>query len=65
MNIVVKMKDGTERRFMHEGRAGGSYTKRLAFEGVFAVITDEYGKRTAIPAADIAQIEESPNSNHY
>ncbi len=62
-NIIVKMKDGNERKFMHEGRAGGSYTKSLKFEGAFAVITDEYHQRTAIPAADIAEIIETPTSD--
>ena len=59
-NIVVKMKDGTERKFMHEERPGGSYTKKLKLEGVFAVIEDEYQKRTCIPAADIIEIIETP-----
>ena len=59
-NITVKMKDGTERKFMHEGRAGGSYSKRLSYAGAFAVIEDEYGNKTSIPAADIAEIEERP-----
>lgn len=59
-NITVKMKDGTVREFMHEGRAGGSYTKRLSYEGAFAIITDEWHTKTAIPAADIAEITERP-----
>ena len=59
-NITVKMKDGTVREFKHEGRAGGSYTKELKYEGAFAVIEDEYGTKTAIPAADIAEITEHP-----
>jgi hypothetical protein len=29
-DIIFKMKDGTTREFTHEGRPGGSYTKRLA-----------------------------------
>lgn len=62
-NITVKMKDGTTREFRHEGRPGGSYTKRLTCEGAFAVITDEYHKRTLIPAVDIAEIVEEPE--HY
>lgn len=56
--IEFKMKDGTTREFRHRGRPGGSYTIRLTLEGAFAVVTDEYGKRTAIPAADIAEINE-------
>lgn len=59
-NVTVKMKDGTTREFKHVGRAGGSYTVELKFEGAFAVIEDEYQTRTAIPAADIAEIIEQP-----
>ena len=59
-NITVKMKNGTVREFKQQHRAGGSYTKTLTFEGVFAVITDEWYNRTAIPAADIEEIEERP-----
>lgn len=59
-SITVKMKNGTVREFPHSGRAGGSYTKSLKFEGVFAVITDEWGERVAIPAADITEIVETP-----
>ena len=59
-NITITMKDGSVREFEHEGRGGGSYTKRLSFDGAFAVVTDEWDNRTAIPAADIALIEERP-----
>jgi len=59
-NIVIKMKDGTIRQFLHSGRAGGSYTKTLKLENGFAVIQDEWYKKIVIPAADIAEIEETP-----
>lgn len=58
-NIVVKMKDGTERKFLHKGRPGGSYTNRLKLENGFAVIEDEYYERTIIPSGDIAEIIET------
>ena len=64
-NIVVRMKSGEVRRFMHEGRSGGSYTKSLTFEGAFAIITDEWYRRTCIPAEDIADIEETPDRGHF
>ena len=60
-SIQVTMKDGTLREFPHEGRPGGSYTKTLKLENGFAVIEDEWGKRTVIPAGDIAEITERPN----
>ena len=55
-NITIKMKDGTVRKFLHEGRAGGSWTKSVRYEAAFAVVTDEYGKETAIPVADIEEV---------
>lgn len=61
MNIVIRMKDGTTRDFPHEGRAGGSYTKTLTLEPGWAIVEDEWGSRTAIPQADIAEIKESPH----
>lgn len=61
-NIVVKMKDGTEHKFMHAGRPGGSYTKSLRYEPGFIVIEDEYGKRISLPSADIEKVTETP---HY
>ena len=59
-NIKIIMKDGAVKEFRHEGRAGGSYTKRLTIEGAFAVVTDEWYKKIFIPANDIARIEETP-----
>ena len=36
-NIRVKMKNGEVKEFLHKPRAGGSYTKTLRYEGVFAL----------------------------
>jgi hypothetical protein len=60
-NIKIKFKDGTIKEFKHEGRSGGSYTKRLTYEGAFAIVEDEWGKRTAFPSQDIESVEETPN----
>lgn len=57
MNIDVYMKDGTKREFHHQGRAGGSYTKSIRYEGAFAIIVDEWYNTTAIPVADIKEIK--------
>jgi hypothetical protein len=51
------MKDGTKKEFPHVGRAGGSYTKSIRYEGGFAIITDEWYNETAIPAVDIAEVK--------
>lgn len=56
-SIYIEMKDGTVKEFPHEGRAGGSYTKSIRYEGSFAIITDEWGNETAIPAEDIATVK--------
>lgn len=61
MNIIVKMKDGRELKFLHEGRAGGSYTKSIRYEGNFVIIQDEYYNETAIPSSDILEIKTNPN----
>ena len=58
-SIKVRMKDGTVKNFPHEGRAGGSYTKSLSFEGNFVIITDEHYNRTAFPAQDVAEVTET------
>ncbi len=64
-NVKIFMKDGTVHDFPHQGRAGGSYTKTVRYEGEFAVVEDEWGKRTAFPAADIAKIEERPHRGYW
>lgn len=56
-SIYVRMKDGTTRKFEHEGRAGGSYTKSIRYEGCFAIIKDEWGDESAIPAEDILEVK--------
>lgn len=56
-SIFVKMKDGTTKSFPHEGRAGGSYTKSIRYEGAFAIIKDEWDCETAIPVNDIAEVK--------
>jgi len=58
-NITLKMRDGTTREFRHEGRSGGSYTKRMQLEGAFVVVVDEWGVRTAIPAELVAEAIET------
>lgn len=57
MDVTVTMKDGTVREFKHRPRAGGSYDLAVKYEGAFVVIVNEYGDQTAIPAADIDQVE--------
>lgn len=56
-SISVEMKDGTTREFPHQGRAGGSYTKHIRYEGAFAIIGDEWGNEVAIPVGDIKEVK--------
>ncbi len=56
-DINIFMKDGKVKRFPHEGRPGGSFTKTIRYEGAFVIIQDEYYNETAIPACDIKEIK--------
>ncbi len=60
MNITVHFLDGSTREFKHEGRAGGSYTKKIRYEPGFVVIEDEWGKETSIPTSLVKEIETHP-----
>jgi len=60
VTIEIKMRDGTTRKFPHEGRPGGSYTKELRYEPGFVVIQDEWRNETVIPTQDIAEIRTWP-----
>lgn len=59
-SIKVKLKNGEIRDFPHVGRTGGSYTKKIRYEGGFAIIEDEWGKEIAIPSENIEEIEVTP-----
>ncbi len=56
-SITIYMKDGTKKEFPHQGRAGGSYTKSVRYEGAFVIIRDEWGGEQAFPAADVEHVE--------
>ncbi|MCE5212648.1 MAG: hypothetical protein LLG40_13990 [Deltaproteobacteria bacterium] len=56
-DIILEMKDGTARKFLHSPRAGGSYTKKIRYDGDFAITTDEFYNETAIPSSDIKEIK--------
>ena len=58
--ITIKLKDGTTRIFHDVGRAGGSYSVTVSFEGSFVIVQDEWGKRTVFPAADVAEVVDNP-----
>lgn len=64
-NITIRMKDGTEHVFPHQGRAGGSYTKTVEFKDSWVIVTDEWDKRTAFPAVDVAKVEETQTGGRW
>lgn len=57
-SVTVIRKDGTQERYEERGRAGGSWTMTLTFQGEFAIITDEWGNVTAIPTNEIRTISQ-------
>lgn len=59
-SIKIVFKDGKVRDFPHEGRGGGSYTKRVRYEGLMVIITDEWGKETAFPVDSVEMVEVTP-----
>jgi len=56
-SIKVYLKNGDVKEFPHEGRAGGSYTKEIKYEGSFVIIKDEWGKTVTYSAYDIEKVE--------
>ena len=44
-SIYIYFKDGSKKEHLHRGRAGGSYTPRIKYEGGFAIVEDEWGQR--------------------
>lgn len=60
-SVTIRFRDGTERVFEHEGRAGGSYTKTVKYEDGVVIVKDEWDKRTAFPLDLVAEIVETPN----
>lgn len=55
-SVAIHMKDGTVMRFTERGRAGGSYSITVRYEGAFVIVTDEWYAGTAVPAADIVKV---------
>ena len=58
--IKVTMKNGDKEEFRPQGRPGGSWTNSIRYEGGFAIITDEWGKETALPSGNIKSIVVTP-----
>ena len=65
ISIVIEFKDGTKREFPHEGRVGGSYTKRIRYEGAFVIVEDEWHKTFSFPAIDIKEVRTDAHERGY
>ena len=61
--ISIKFRDGTSREFAHRGRAGGSYTIRVRYEGAWVVVEDEWGQTTAFPSETVAEVIATPETS--
>lgn len=59
-DITIYMKDGTVHDYPHRGRAGGSYTKSIKYEGGMAIVEDEWGVKIAYPISEVASVKETP-----
>jgi hypothetical protein len=57
-NITITFNDGTKKEFPHEGRSGGSYSKRLILENGWVIVEDEYGNKTIYPESIVKEINE-------
>lgn len=59
-NITVHLMTGEEvikEYFKHEGRAGGSYTKKAIFQDGWLIVSDEWGKKIVYPAHRVYKVE--------
>lgn len=61
MDITIILKNGTVREFKHEGRAGGSWTKSVMYEGAMVIVKDEWGRESAFPVADVEEVRTKPD----
>ncbi len=57
--VKVTLKDGTVRKFS-ESRSGGSYSNSVRYEAAFAIVTDVWGNEYGFPAADVAEVNRTP-----
>jgi hypothetical protein len=55
--VQITLKTTVVHTFEDYGRAGGSYSNEVRYEGAFVIVRDVYGKETAFPAADVARVE--------
>lgn len=59
-DITITFRDGEKRKFEHQGRSGGSYTKSVRYEAGVVIVQDEWGKETAFPLDTVKEVESRP-----
>jgi len=64
-SIKIKFRDGSVRDFPHKGRTGGSYTKKVLYEGRFVIVEDEWGNRTSFPESLVQEVIERPDRGRW
>lgn len=58
--VTVTLKSGEVRVYEDGTRPGGSYSNVVRYEGAFVIVEDQWGERTAFPAADVVQVVIQP-----
>jgi hypothetical protein len=61
--ILIHMRDGSQREFKDTPRSGGSYEKKVSYEGNFVIVTDEWYKQTVFPMDLVREVEITPSSS--
>jgi len=59
-DIEIHMKNGPVESFPDRGRAGGSYSNTVRYDGGFVIVKDCWGKETAFPAVDVKKVVVDP-----
>ena len=60
-SVKITLKAGSVREFGGVERSGRSRVAELSLEGAWAVVRDEWGRRTIFPAAEVAEIIDTPD----
>lgn len=55
-DVTIKFRDGTSREFKERGRAGGSYTVKVRYEGAFVLVEDEWHEVHSFPGDVVAEV---------
>lgn len=63
--VRIVMKNGEKKIFTEKTRPGGSYINRVSYEGAFVIVTDVWGNKTAIPAADVEEVYQPTNDRGW